>query len=323
MIPDGTPVHLRFAQPLYGTVEECPLPWKVCDSPRLVKTGQAVRLIVAADVLVNQRLVIAKGSLAEAHVKNAYRVNNWTNRNSQPFDPGFTLVLDWVQAISADRVQLRAVPKGKPHWFSVRIIGSGEGVVVMRNTVKHDMGWIYTGLFNRETYHARNWIPAGARITSYVNLDTKLLAEDMAKAEAELPARNPLAVLTVYRTKGSGSQAINLSCDDRTIGSLHENEYLTAELSAGEHSCRAENAEALKLKVNAGDEVFLHLHNSALSGNWGLKAVEVAEGEDSIAKAQYAAYPTCADAKATGPSQNPTCSSSAPANEPVRQSLQP
>lgn len=289
VLRDATPVYLRFARPLYGTVAECRKFWQPCDSPRLVKAGEAVRLLVAADVLVNQQLVIAKGAVAEAHVKNTYGENRtlFANNNNEPFDPGFTLVLDWVQAINGERINLRAAEKGKAHWFSVRIIGTGGGVQVIRNTMKHDLGWIYTGGFRRETYHARDWIPAGARLTAYVHHDAKFSLEELAKAQEALPARNPLAVVTIYRTKGSGDQPIKVFCDTNLVGSLQQNEYLTTELSSGAHSCNAENADALKLSVDAGDEVFLHLHNRVLAGSWELKAVGVSEGEDSIVKSQY------------------------------------
>jgi hypothetical protein len=253
-----------------------------------VKVGENVRLIVASDVVIDNRVLIAKGAAAQAHIHRAYIVqkNPWSTTSSEPFDPGFSLILDWAETVNGDRVPLRAEKKGKPHWFTVRIIGTRDGVEVIRNTGAHDLGWIYTGLFRRETYHAKTWIPAGSRITGYVHGSVGLVADEIDRAQESLPSRNPLALLTVYRSKGAADQNVKVTCDSTVLGTLRQHEYLTAELGAGEHSCRAEDDAPIKIKTNAGDEIYLRLERQTI-GTWGLKLVPTVEGEDGIAKASY------------------------------------
>src|SRR5215472_7967158 len=87
-IPDGTLVRLRFAQPLRGKV---PCLWKrpPCGSSVVpeAKAEDSVRLVAAADVRVDEYIVIAKGAIGKATVTKVWH----------PFMAltGMALRLDW------------------------------------------------------------------------------------------------------------------------------------------------------------------------------------------------------------------------------------
>src|ERR1035437_9322848 len=97
VVPDGTPVFLRFAQPVYGLA--------VAPEKTAIKKGAAIRLVAAGDVRANGRIVITKGSVAQATVTNVRRLVG-----SDLVFTGLTLRLDWVTTVTGATGPLR--PRG-------------------------------------------------------------------------------------------------------------------------------------------------------------------------------------------------------------------
>lgn len=301
VLPDGTPVYLRFARPLHGSASACPaplIPFKRCDPALEVKKGEQIRLIVASEVVVNGQVVIAKGAVAQAHVHNTYLVSRQPPTSHvphagrfDPYDPGFTLMLDWVETVTAEKVPLRAVKTGAPHWFNLRIISRREGVDVVRTDALHTIVSMYA-LFSRDNFHGKDWIPTGARLTAYTHGNAEFSGAQIAEAQSLLPFRsNLLSVVTVFRTSDGKDLVHEVYLGWKDKGSLKAKSYLTMELPAGEYRLRADTGDAYEFTVEAGRDMFIELHHRGFTGSLEFREVPDSVGEDAISKAEYVPCP--------------------------------
>ncbi len=242
VIPDGTPVHFRLVRGLLaaGAVPKAPV----------TKPGDAVRLVVASDVRIAGQIVIARGARAEATVIAA-----WGATENPPAEvalfglPGVMtgwveLRLEWVETVTGDGVLLRAEleKRSKPVKFK------------------------------------KPFVPAGKRLKGFVDGEVSLPEEEVKQAQGRLPAPNPKAVLTIYRTGGQKEFRPWISCRETKLAQLGERQYLTVALAPGKHSFRAEQKESLELVAEAGQDYFLRLKSRKL------KLVDVTEGEDAVAE---------------------------------------
>ena len=132
----------------------------------------------------------------------------------------------------------------------------------------------------------KNWIPAGTRMTSFVQGAVPLNAAKVEQAQAQLPKLNSGALLSIYRTQDHKSAQHSVSCDNTESIQLGERQYVVLTLAAGQHSCQVDKEEPLVINVHAGDEMFAHLHPRAFGRGWDIKLVSAAEGEAGVAAAE-------------------------------------
>src|SRR5438105_9913214 len=71
IIPDGTRIQLRFATPVWGYVAIPP----TYDASLHAKRGDRVRLVVAAEVRISNKVIFARGAIAQATVTNVWIPN--------------------------------------------------------------------------------------------------------------------------------------------------------------------------------------------------------------------------------------------------------
>ena len=275
-IPDGTLVQLRFAQPVRGKV-----PMATNAVPE-AKPTDTVRLVVAADVRLDNLVVVAKGAIGQATV-----VKVW-----HPFIAltGLSVRFDWIQDVTGKRVLLRALQKGQPEPFTVQVLSTYGGMIARPETLRGDM----IGADSMDlslAWRKKNWIPAGTRIQGFVQGATARDRAEVADAQALLPNSNETATVTFYRTKGQEESRPRLICDGKEIDKIGARQYATLELTPGEHTCLAEHEQPLKIAAHAGEEYFLHLRPRSATGGWELKPVDTAQGEDEIAHLELAGKP--------------------------------
>jgi hypothetical protein len=277
-IPDGTPIHLRFAQSVRGPA--------VVPERYAVKKGDQIRLVVAADVRVGSKIVFAKGALAEASVIRAWRRNTFAKSNN--YDTVFTglsLKLDWVSAVTGAQAPLRPARKGHARAFDVEALSSKGGIEVTPHNATHRMIGALVGadLFTTRAFHEKLWVPAGAHMVAFLDGNLTLATADIDRAQGDLPAPNLTATLYVVRTKDGNGPSPLVYCDPIEIGSLAPRQCAVADLAPGKYSCHADTSPAVELVLEGGNEYYLRLQQSTMSGKWELRLLGAEEGEDRIA----------------------------------------
>jgi hypothetical protein len=285
-IPDGTPVQLRFAQPVRGmarggwgriTVE--------------AKPGDKVRLVVGSAVRVNGLVVISKGAIGQATVDKVWLpIKTYDRHGNDTTRPqtGLSLRLDWIEDVTGQQVSLRASPAGEAKPFTVEVLSKNGGMVARPASLRRDLIQSVTFANLITMFHERTWIPVGTRLQAFVHGASALDATELKQAQALLPAPNLNATLTIYRKKGQRDSHPQLLCDDKKIASLDERQYAVLNLASGAHTCHVVGHRAFELNANAGEEYFLQLQHREFADVWELKLVTTAEGEDAIADLELA-----------------------------------
>jgi hypothetical protein len=237
-IPDGAPVQLRFARPVRGKV-----PMATNAVPQ-AKPTDTVRMVVAADVRVDNLVVIAKGTIGQVTV-----VKVW-----HPFMAltGLSLRFDWIKDVTGRTVLLRAIQKGKPEPFTVQVLSTYGGMIARPETLRGDL----MGSDSMDislAWRRKTWIPAGTRIQGFVQGANARDRAEVIDAQALLPNSNEIATLTVYRTKGQDESRPRLICDGKEIDKIGAHQYATLELTPGKHTCQAEHDPTLEIVAHAGE----------------------------------------------------------------------
>lgn len=282
-LQDGSPIFLRFAQPVYGLLA----------APRriAIQKGARVRLVAGADVRVQGQVVIAKGAIAQATVTNVLPHGATLSNN------GLSLQLDWVETITGARAFLRPGQVGKAVPFDLKIYSTKGGIEVvphvrtpghmLADTGKFISGW---DVFRPKAFHEKTWIPAGSRLHVFVDGDLTLPTEEVSEAQADIPVLNLTATLYVFRTKDKNGPSPAVSCDQGPGRSLGARQGMAFDLQPGPHSCRAANSPGIEFTVEAGNDYFVRLHRA--SGNWKLEQLTAEEGEDRVATCELLAPET-------------------------------
>ena len=271
-VPDGTPVRLRFAEPVVGYM---------ASHRHHTRKGATVRLVVASDVRVNDKVAIAKGSLAHATVMKVW------DAGFSPVVTGLSLRMDWVTTVTGDRVPLRAVAKGASEPFDVEALATNGGVEVAQcEKKKRWLGNIFlVDAFTGRAYHSKNWIPTGSRMTAYLNGDSKFKVEELEQAVSELPASNPTATLYVFRSKSKHGISPMVACGTIEIGSINSRQMAMVDLAPGSYSCQVGTSPATQITVAKGNDYYLWLRPAG-GEKWELRAVKSEEGEDRSAESE-------------------------------------
>ena len=275
IVADGTPVQLRFAQSLRGLERRA-----FGRIERNAQVDDRIRLVCSQNVKVNGLVVIPKGAVAQATVKGVWLPDQ---KDPEP-QTGLDIQLDWVRGVAGENIPLRGQENGTAKPFTLEVRSMKGGLVARPYSFKR--GLIERGTFKLlfTVWRAREWAPAGTRITAYVHGNTIVETEKVQAAQTFLPVPNPNAILMIYRTKGNEGITPRITCDEGDANALGDQGLLTMELNAGTHSCRTENRNPLKLTVESGEMYYVHLRYRSMSDTWELRQVSPQEGEDSVAK---------------------------------------
>jgi hypothetical protein len=280
-IQDGTRVSLRFAQPVYGLAVAAP--------GSAIEKGAQVRLVVGSDVRVDDKIVVAKGALAQATVMRVW-LPKCPPKSSvcDPVFAGLSLRLDWVMSVTGAQVPLRALREGRGKAFDVDVHSAKGGIEVSPFHVVRNMFLAPLGadLFSGRAFHQKQWIPAGARMTAFLDGDVTLRAAELEQAQASLPTSNLSATLYIFRTKNRDGPSPPVSCDQAEVGSLGSRQSAVAALAPGKHSCRSGTSPPIELTVDGGNDYYLWLRHAGTSDTWELKPVSIEEGEDRTANTE-------------------------------------
>src|SRR5215472_12615742 len=250
-VPDGTPVEMRFAQAVRGKM------LNPVDVGAEAQSGDQVRLVAASDVRIGNLIVIAEGALAQVTVVKVKRPMTSLNAT------GLGLQLDWVEDVTGAHLPLRILPKGKPEPFMLKIISGSAGVVARPETLRSDLAGKDAVAFN-EIWRTRSYIPAGTRFMVYVHGEAVLdaIKVEQAQDRVSFSQFDTTADLTIYRTKGHGSDRPRILCDGNLVGRIGERQYLHMDLAPGTHTCQVENRRPREVTVQVGQAYFLHLQRS-------------------------------------------------------------
>lgn len=284
VIPDGTPVQLRFSQAIWGMAAG--------NRPRQVHAhaGDVLQMVVAEDLIVGGKVVIQKGSPAQATVDGVW-LPPVDRHGVRDICTCLSLQLNWAKSLDDQDIALRALPKGKPGSFTVQVHSTRTGAIAKPLSLKQAMlgALEQSFLLNiREMMHRRDWVPPGTRITAYVQGDFPLNNPEIDEAQARLPIPNQAGLVMIYRTKGQKDQHPRFYCDSKKIGQIGSRQYLLIQLDPGKHSCRAEQGNELEFDVASGEEYYLDAKFGSWAGNWKLSLVNKLEGEDGVGAAEPA-----------------------------------
>ena len=284
-VADGTPLQLRFSEAVWGAAAG--------NRPRSVHAhaGDIVRMVVAEDLVVDGKVVVQKGSPAQATVENVW-LPGFDRHGVSDICTCLSLVLNWARSLDNQDIALRSLVKGKPGSFAVQVHSTPTGAIAKPLSLKEgliramEQGFL---LNIHEMIHRRDWIPAGTRITAFVQGDFPLNHAEIEEAQARLPVPNEAGLVMVYRTKGQKDQHPRFYCDSKEIGQIGIRQYVIIQMEPGKHSCRAEQGEALEFDVAPGEEYYLDAKFGSFLGHWKLSLVNKLEGEDGVGAAEPSA----------------------------------
>ena len=284
VIPDGTPVQLRFSQAVWGMAAD--------NRPRQVHAhaGDVLQMVVAEDLVVGGKVVIQKGSAAQATVRSVW-LPSVDRHGVRDICTCLSLELNWAKSLDDQNIALRFLSKGKPGSFEVQVHSTRAGAIAKPLSLKQGLARAMEQgfLLNiREMVHRRDWVPAGTRITAFVQGDFPLNHAEIEETQARLPLRNEAGLVMIYRTKGQKDQHPRFYCDSKEIGQIGSRQYLLMQMDPGKHSCRAERGDALEFDVTGGEEYYLDAKFGSWAGNWKLSLVNKLEGEDGVGAAEPA-----------------------------------
>lgn len=279
-IPDGTPVELRFAQTIRRKAAVDPPTRPNTPAIDDVRPGDTVRLVVAANLRIEGRVVIVKDAIAHATV-TAGTSSFYTGHN--PHETGLYLQLESVTEILNTEIPLRAWKKGAQEPFYARIRNDHGGAVVYPAKIPRFIAGL-PQIGDTPAFGESNWIPANARLTAFVHGAVQLDRKALQEAQAQLPAGGAASLVTMYRTKDGNPGRPSVSCDGELVAAIGEQRFAIQELTPGPHTCQVEGGKPMAIAATGGEEYFLRLHASGK--NWELKRVESSEGQAAIATAQ-------------------------------------
>jgi hypothetical protein len=274
IIPDGTPVQLRFAQAVWGF----PISPFILDPPRPPFTkGDAVRIVAAADVEIGGHIVIRRGSIGQATVMATSLIVDRKHPTT-----GIDLRIDWIKSISDQMVPLRLHKKGKPGGIILDVYSGHGGFSIDQVSLSRGLIQAMTFQYMAKSLHQKLWVPVGTRMIGFVHGSIPLDGGRLSEAEARLPLPNTTGLVTIYRVKGQKDQKPDVSCDGKALAPLGSRQFLELELPPGDHALSVSRGESAPLTISPGKEYYLWLRWHPLPGSWKLEAVSTPEGEDGI-----------------------------------------
>jgi len=279
-IPDGTPVELRFTETIRRRPAVNPSLRPSVPAANEVQPGDIVRLMVAANVRIEGRVVIAKDAITRARVTGGLGPGYTGQGNGES---GLFLQLEPVPGINGIEIPLRAFKKSGQEPFYARIGKDNHGPIIRPAKIP-SLAAHLPNFGDAPTFGESSVIPAGARITAFVHGPAQLDRQEVEQAQAQLPASGAAALVTIYRTKDGSPNRPSVTCDGERMAQIGEQQYAIWELPPGAHTCQTEGDKPTPIAVLAGEEYFLRLHPHGK--NWELKRAEAAEAQAAMATAQ-------------------------------------
>lgn len=271
-VPNGTPVMLRFAEPVVGMPQSL-----LMKTVQHAKPGDRVRLVVATDVRVQNLIIVRKGSLAQATVIQASRPDKYD-------ESGLQLRFDWMKSVNDQGIPIRQKRNGKnSNKFTAHLFIKPGGLYIGFGLATRSWSDAMHRMMMQQTGQQWTVIPVGTRIRAYVNGDVSLNSEEVTRALAALPTQNPMATVTIFREKGPVNEQPHVVCDEKDLGTLSQWQYFLLEMEPGKHNCFSNYTEKFEFSVSAGDDFYAELHRTKMSGKWKLQGTDSATGEDAIA----------------------------------------
>ena len=283
-VRDATPIHLRFAEQVCGAAPE--------RKNITAKQGAVVRMVVTRDLRLGDKVVIAKGALAQASVEKVLPArSDHRRRFDDPTYPGVSLQLDWVTTVTGDRATLRGKRKGPAKGVEYYVDPTRSGADVKPMLIGKGVSGFMRRTESAFTFapgilpHGNSdyaCIPDGARMVAYFDGDLSLSAEELEKAQSTLPAQSTDAILYIFRLKEKKKEldvAPSLVCNQIEIGALAPQQMAIANLPPGNYSCRFGNQRPIEIGVWPGMEYYGQLHRSHRD-IWSIGWLNPEAGED-------------------------------------------
>jgi hypothetical protein len=287
---EATPIHLRFAERVCGAAPGL--------NAIAVKKGAVVPMVVTRDVRVGDRIVIARGALAQASVERVLPTKvNERHRTHDPIFPGVSLQLEWVTTVTGDRALIRATRKGPAKAVDVYVELTDGGAEVRPSLISKGVFGFFWRAESAFTFAPGApslekpedvCIPSGSRMPAYLDGDLNLGTAKVAEAQATLPAPSADAIVYVFRLREKKKEADvspSVVCNQIEIGPLAPQQMTITNLPPGNFSCHIGNQPAVEIGVTRGSEYYAQLHRSR-GNKWVLWWFPPEEGEDLSAETQ-------------------------------------
>ena len=298
-IRDGTPIHLRFAERVCGAAPGL--------NAVAVKKGAAVKLVVTRDLRAGSKILIAKGSRAQATVDRVLPSKpSDRRRRYDPVFPGVSLQFDWVTSVTGDRAPLRIGRKPPAKSSDVFVELSDSGADVRPSPISKGLNAFFWRTEKAFTFAPSTFssekpvdvcIPDGARMLAYLDGDFKLAEADVAAAQSSLPPPGSDAILNLFRLKEKKNEsdvAPSVFCNQLEIPALAPQQMAITNLPPGNYSCRIGDQPPIEIGLQGGYDYYAQLHRGR-HDKWVLWWFTPEEGEDLGADTQVV------QPKATGP----------------------
>src|SRR5437763_12230398 len=279
-IPDGTPVELRFMETIRRRpAVNHPVQSSVPAADEVLP-GDIVRLVVAANLRIEGRVVIAKDAIARARVTGGLGPGYTGKGNGES---GLFLQLEPAPGINGIEIPLRAFKNGGQEPFYARVWKGSHGSIVHPAKIPRLMAHL-PNFGDAPPFGESSLILAGTRITAFVHGAAQLDRQEVEQAQAQLPASGAAGLVTIYRMKDGNHNRPSVMCDGEQVAQIGEQQYAIRELTPGAHTCQIEGDKPTPITVLACEEYFLRLHPRGK--NWELKRVEAADGQVALATSQ-------------------------------------
>jgi hypothetical protein len=252
-LEDSTPVMLRTKQDL---------------SSATVKVGDRVPFRVVKDVRVADLIVIPRGADAWGLV-TAVQPKRVRGR------PGnLDIAIQSVQLLTGENAPLRAEQHstGKPRLITdPGLLGVGIPLVLLsmlgKGTDAH--------------------LAVGTKFTAYLNGDVSLDRMALERVQPAPVQRKGPATVTIFDVATARWDRRSVYCGKVALAKLRPSSYLKIQLPPGKYFFRADDEQIVEVRLEEGQEVYLHMQIVALKGGTKFKGhlvqVDNEDGEEEVA----------------------------------------
>jgi hypothetical protein len=255
---DATPVLLRTKEEL---------------SSGTAKVGDRVPFRVTEDVKAGDLVVIQRGAPAFGVITAVQQKRRKGRAGS------VDVAIQSVRLLNGDLAALRAEQHTKGGGGSMGRDMVGFSVQTM------GIGLPLVPLFLLEKGEDAR-LPAGTKVTAYVNGDVPLDRGSYERAQPAIVQRTGPATVTIFRgrpAKGFGYQP-SVYCGKMALARLSIDHYVKIQLPPGKYSFRSNDDQVVELNLEAGQEVYVQMQlifrGFSMKGH--LSQVSSSEGLDEL-----------------------------------------
>ena len=257
-LADATPVLLRTKEPL---------------SSATAKVGDRVPFRVTENVKAGDLIVIQRGAEAWG-VVTAVQPRRRKGRGGN-----VDVAIESMQLLTGESAPLRAAEHTKGGG------GSMKRDMAELSLRSMGLGLPLVPLFLLERGEDAR-LPAGTKVTAYVNGDVPLDREAYERGQPPIVQRTGPATVTIFRTKWPAATAYKPSvyCGKIALARLPSADFFKIQLPPGKYSLRSNDGQVVELQLEEGQEAYLQMQmiTRGLSMKGHLWRVSNSEGEDEI-----------------------------------------